>query len=107
MQGRVDHDGLAFLELDLHLYTRGIRDVRGRCMDVIRATGLLCCAKQARLRSVTRSGRVATALAALAAHLRRRPIEFAVKTVAVRSRGGRVATPGSKRVIKVEKVEHE
>ena len=41
---------------------------------------------QARLYSLIKSGRVITLLAALAARLRRRPIEFAVKTV--RSRGG-------------------
>ena len=70
-------------------------------MLYIRATDLLR-SRQARLRSVTRNGRVATVLAAIAAHLRRRPIEFAVKTVAVRRRGGRVAAPGSKRVIKVK-----
>ena len=70
-------------------------------MDVVRATGLLR-SRQARLRSLARSGRVATVLAALAAHLRRRPIEFAVKTVAMRGRAGQAATPGRKRVIKVE-----
>ena len=53
-------------------------------MDFIKGyTGLLS-SRQARLRSLARSGRVATVLAALAAHLRRRPIEFAVKAVAVR-----------------------
>ena len=67
-------------------------------MDFIKGyTGLLS-SRQARLRSLARSGRVATVLAALAAHLRRRPIEFAVKTVTVRGRGGRVAAPGRKQL---------
>ena len=52
--------------------------------------------RQARLHSITTSGRVAPVIAALAAHLRRRPIEFDVKTMAVRARGGRVAAPGRK-----------
>ena len=44
--------------------------------------------EQARLHSLTKSGRVATLLAVLAAHLRRQLIEFVVEAVAVRSRGG-------------------
>ena len=42
MQGGVDHNGLPFLELHLHLR----REV-GASMDVIRATGLLRCVKRA------------------------------------------------------------
>ena len=40
--------------------------------------------EQARLHSLTKSGRVDTLLVALAAHLRRQLIEFVVEAVAVR-----------------------
>ena len=52
--------------------------------------GGLCAGRegwQARLHSL-KDGRVPAILSALAARLRRQPIEFAVETVAVRGRGG-------------------
>eukprot|EP00964_Phaeocystis_antarctica_P020710 scaffold11459_cov64-Phaeocystis_antarctica.AAC.5 len=52
---------------------------------------------QARLHSLTKSGRSRVFLAALAVHLRREPIEFAVETV--RDRGERVAAPSRKRFV--------
>jgi hypothetical protein len=56
--------------------------------------------RQARLHSLTSNKRVASKLAAVAADLRRQPIEFAVETVAVRDRVGRVAAPAWPQVIK-------
>ena len=47
---------------------------------------------QARLHNLTKSGSVRALLAALAAHLRRELLEFAVERV--RGRGERVAKPG-------------
>ena len=49
--------------------------------------------REARLHSLTRNKRVASLLTVVAADLRRQPIEFAVETVAVRGRDGRVAAP--------------
>ena len=91
MQGGVDHDGLALLELHLHLRER--REVRpvGITWAGYIAAGRVAIA---RLHSLTESGRVPSLLAALASHARRQPIEFAVETVAVRGQGGRVAAPG-------------
>ena len=63
------------------------------------ARGWVCAGregKQAHLHSLTKSGRVPAILSALAARLRGQPIEFAVETVAVRGRGGRVAAPDRK-----------
>ena len=96
MQRGVGHDGLALLELHLHL--REWRDVRP--VGVAWVWLLVSCGLsggegwQARLHSLTKNGPVPALLTALAAHLSRQPIEFAVKTV--RGRGGRVARPGRK-----------
>ena len=91
MQGGVDHDGLALLELHLHLHEK--RDVHtawvlymGWLLLVLRMweerrSGLPA---SARLHGRTKAGRVSALLAALASHPRRQPIEFAFKTVAVR-----------------------
>eukprot|EP00964_Phaeocystis_antarctica_P035736 scaffold20432_cov70-Phaeocystis_antarctica.AAC.3 len=50
------------------------------------------------VRGSGRNGRAPAILSALAARLRRQPIEFAVETVAVRGQGGRVAGPAQGQV---------
>ena len=96
MQVGVGHDGLALLELHLHLREEGHEAGEWYMGWLLVSWVAGQKVWQARLYSLIKSGRVVTLLAALAARLRRRPIEFAVKTVAVRGRGGRVAAPGRK-----------
>ena len=85
MQGGVGHDGLALLELHLHLRERrdvGPVGVQPFISFSTRGWGVGRDGWQARLHSLAKNARVA---ALLTAHLRREPLEFAVETV--RGRG--------------------